>query len=124
VPQIPLHDWALAPEACVLKTSTKDRIKMTLDIANAPSKEEILEAIEDAERCVTLWRKRALYAAVAFSFSCALVYPFLAGQALHAHWEQPDLRLQVTPGMNGDRGALCWIRLRFVEVGRLRIGAL
>jgi hypothetical protein len=60
---------------------------MTLDIANAPSKEEILEAIEDAERCVTLWRKRALYAAVAFSFSCALVYPFLAGQALHAHWE-------------------------------------
>jgi hypothetical protein len=49
---------------------------------------------------------------------------FLEQNQLNAHREQPDLRLQVTPGMNGDGGALCWIRLRFVEVGRLRIGAL
>jgi hypothetical protein len=60
---------------------------MTLDIENALSEEEVLEAMEDAERYLSLWQKRALCSTAAFFLSCALVYPFLAGQALHAHWE-------------------------------------
>jgi hypothetical protein len=60
---------------------------MTLDIENAPSEEEILDAKQDAKTYLSLWRKRALCSAVAFFLSCAFVHPFLAGQALHAHWE-------------------------------------
>jgi hypothetical protein len=60
---------------------------MTLDIENAPSEEEILEAKQDAKAYLVLWRNRALCSAAAFFLSCALVYPFLEGQALHAHWE-------------------------------------
>jgi hypothetical protein len=33
------------------------------------------------------WKKRALYASIAFFLSCAAVSPFLYGQPLHSHWE-------------------------------------
>jgi hypothetical protein len=42
---------------------------------------------------------------------------------VHLAEEQPDLPLQVTAGMNQAQSAALLIWLRFVEVGRLRIGA-
>jgi hypothetical protein len=52
-----------------------------------PSKEEREGAKHDAEEYLQLWRKRALYATVAFFLSCASVSPFLYGRPLHAYWE-------------------------------------
>jgi hypothetical protein len=41
-----------------------------------------------------------------------------------AHEKQPDSPRRVAVGMNWGRAALCLLRLRFVEVGRLSFGAL
>jgi hypothetical protein len=59
---------------------------MTLDIEDAPNQEEIRAAREEARKRLSLWRKRASYSTASFFLSCALVYLFLAGQALHAYW--------------------------------------
>ena len=46
------------------------------------------EAVEQNARVrLGLWRKRALYSAVAFLLSCAFVYPFVDGRKLSAHGE-------------------------------------
>jgi hypothetical protein len=60
---------------------------MTLDIEDAPSREEIRLALEDARASLGVWRFRTLCAAAAWLFCCAAIYPFLAGHFLHAYWE-------------------------------------
>jgi hypothetical protein len=40
------------------------------------------------------------------------------------HPEQPNSRCELGPEMNVVGLGLCWIRMRYVEAGRLRIGAL
>jgi hypothetical protein len=52
-----------------------------------PSKEERAGAKQDAVEYLRLWKKRALYATVAFFLSCAAVVPFSNGQSLHAYAE-------------------------------------
>jgi hypothetical protein len=51
------------------------------------TKESVDAAIQQAQRLVSLWDRRALYAGAAFVLSCAAVYPFLKGHVLHNHWE-------------------------------------
>ena len=51
------------------------------------TKESVEAAKQQAQRLVRLWNRRALYAGAAFLLSCAAVYPFLAGHALHSYWE-------------------------------------
>ena len=51
------------------------------------SADELAELRQYAGNYIRLWRKRALYSTLAFVSSCASVYPFLAGHALHEHWE-------------------------------------
>jgi hypothetical protein len=64
------------------------RVQMIFDECEGPpSKEEREGAKHDAEEYLQLWRKRALYATVAFFLSCASVSPFLYGRPLHAYWE-------------------------------------
>lgn len=53
----------------------------------APSKEELAGAKQDAEEYLRLWKKRALYATLAFVLSCAAVSLFLDGHPLHAYWD-------------------------------------
>ena len=61
---------------------------MIFDTIKAPdTKESVAAAIQQAQRLVSLWDKRALYAGTAFVLSCAAVYPFLKGHELHSHWE-------------------------------------
>ena len=52
-----------------------------------PSTEERAGARRDAVEYLRLWKKRALYATVAFFLSCASVTPFLEGHSLHADWD-------------------------------------
>ncbi len=52
-----------------------------------PSKKERAGAKQDAVEYLSLWKKRALYATVAFVLSCASVTPFSAGFPLHAYAE-------------------------------------
>lgn len=52
-----------------------------------PSREEIAGARQDAEEYLRIWKKRAIYATVAFFLSCAAVSLFLEGHPLHVYWE-------------------------------------
>jgi hypothetical protein len=52
-----------------------------------PSKEEVAGAKQDAVEYLRLWKKRALYATVAFILSCASVTPFSDGFPLHGYAE-------------------------------------
>ena len=47
--------------------------------------DELAELRRYAGKRIRLWRKRALYSTLARLLSCASVYPFLAGHALHEH---------------------------------------
>ncbi len=51
------------------------------------SDEEIVGVRHYAREGIGLWRKRSIYSAVVFLLSCASVYPFLEGHALHKYWE-------------------------------------
>ncbi len=63
-------------------------VAMIFDTTGVPDTKESVEAAkQQAERLVSLWDKRALYAGAAFVLSCAAVSPFLKGHALHNHWE-------------------------------------
>jgi len=53
-----------------------------MDDESYPSKEERAGARKDAEEYLHLWRKRALYATVAFFVCCAAVVPFSKGESL------------------------------------------
>ena len=57
------------------------------NIEESDTKESIEAARQKAQRLVSLWDRRALYAVSAFVLSCAAVYPFLKGHLLHSHWE-------------------------------------
>jgi hypothetical protein len=60
---------------------------MIFDTIEVPdTKESIAAAIQQAQRLVRLWDRRALYAGAAFVLSCVAVYPFLKGHVLHTHW--------------------------------------
>ncbi len=50
-----------------------------------PADEELEEVRRFAGKYIRLWRRRTLYSGVALFLSCASVYPFLAGHALHGH---------------------------------------
>jgi hypothetical protein len=50
------------------------------------SKEEVAAVIQEASGYLRVWKKRALYSAVAFLLSCASVAPFLDGEPFHAYW--------------------------------------
>ena len=52
-----------------------------------PSREELAGATQDAEEYLRLWKRRALYAALAFLGSCTSVVPFSAGFPLHRYAE-------------------------------------
>ncbi len=54
------------------------RSTYNLDQPN-PSKKERAGARKDAEDYLRVWKKRALYATVAFFLSCAAVAPFSKG---------------------------------------------
>jgi hypothetical protein len=60
---------------------------MTLDIDDAPSKDEILLLQQKCRLRERMWRKRAINSIVAFLLSCASLYPFLEGHFLHAYWD-------------------------------------
>jgi len=49
--------------------------------------DELFELRRYAGKQIRLWRKRALLSTFAFLLSCGSVYPFLAGHALHEHWD-------------------------------------
>ena len=51
------------------------------------SAEELAAARQDAREVLQLWKRRAVYATVAFFLSCASVTPFSKGHSLHAHAE-------------------------------------
>jgi hypothetical protein len=58
---------------------------------------EIAEVRHYAWELIRLWRTRTIYSTLALFLSCALVYPFLAGHSLHAHWESIGKRLLLLP---------------------------
>jgi hypothetical protein len=99
---------------------------MTIFDTDSPlSDADMVEIREYAKERIGLWRKRALYSAVALFLSCALVIPFSKGHSLHAHAE-PFGRLLVYLSMA--LFVVCiycagffwsaWQALRDVEKGR------
>jgi uncharacterized membrane protein len=60
---------------------------MVLDIENAPSQDEIREAIGDAIESIDRWRFRTFCAVAFWVFCCVVIYPFMAGHSLHAYWQ-------------------------------------
>jgi uncharacterized membrane protein len=60
---------------------------MVLDMENAPSQDEIREAIGDAIESIDRWRFRTFCAAAAWVLCCAAIYPFMAGHSLHVYWD-------------------------------------
>jgi hypothetical protein len=61
---------------------------MIFDAYETPdTKEDVIAAQQAAKQLLGQWKKRALYASIAFFLSCAAVSPFLYGQPLHSHWE-------------------------------------
>ncbi len=78
----------MSPEQNAAKRNHEGSAGMIFDTTEEPdTKESIEAAIQQAQRLVGLWDRRALYAGVAFALSCAAVYPFLKGHVLHSHWE-------------------------------------
>jgi hypothetical protein len=64
------------------------RDKLTIFDAESPlSDEELSEVRQYAMEQIAVWRRRSLYSTAALVLTCALIYPFLAGHPLHAHWE-------------------------------------
>jgi hypothetical protein len=62
--------------------------KMIFDTPEIPPSEaELIEARQDAEAILRLWKTRAIFFTTAFILSCASVIPFSKGQPLHAHAE-------------------------------------
>jgi hypothetical protein len=51
-----------------------------------PADDDIEEAKENARERLRVWKRRAIYSALAFFLSCASVIPFLEGHSLHAYW--------------------------------------
>ncbi len=99
---------------------------MTIFDAERPlGAEEMAEVREYARARISLWRRRALYSAVALLLSCASVIPFSKGHSLHAHSE-PFGRLLVYLSMAllvvfVYCAGLCWSSwqaLRDVEKGQ------
>jgi uncharacterized membrane protein len=71
---------------------------MIFDAAEVPDTRESVEAArQQAQRLVRLWDRRSLYTATAFVLSCAAVYPFSVGHALHSHWDSFGKRLALLP---------------------------
>jgi hypothetical protein len=64
---------------------------MVLDIQDAPSQDEIREAIQDVREALERWRFRTICAAGFWLLCCAVAYPFMAGHSLHAYWESVKL---------------------------------
>jgi hypothetical protein len=61
---------------------------MIFDAEETPDTRESVEAAkEQARQLAKLWNRRAAFATIAFVASCAVVYPFLAGHALHRYWD-------------------------------------
>lgn len=58
---------------------------MISDAEQPLSSDELAELRQYAGERIRLWRKRALYSTLALIVSCASVYPFLAGHALHQY---------------------------------------
>jgi hypothetical protein len=64
------------------------RDKLTIFDAESPlSDEELSEVRQYAMEQIAVWRRRSLYSTAALVLTCALIYPFLAGHPLHAHWD-------------------------------------
>jgi cation transport ATPase len=51
------------------------------------SDEDMLEVRQYASERIAAWRRRSLYSTMALVLTCVVIYPFLAGHALHSYWE-------------------------------------
>ena len=61
---------------------------LTISNTESPlSDEEMLEDKEFAAEQIAVWRRRSLASTAALLLTCALIYPFLKGHPLHAHWD-------------------------------------
>jgi hypothetical protein len=99
-------------------------LRMLNDAEQPPMADELVELRQCAGATIRLWRKRGLYATSAFLLSCASVYPFLEGHALHNHWNSIGSLVLLSMGLLLVF-VLCnafwynaWQALRDVEKGR------
>jgi hypothetical protein len=59
-----------------------------LDTSDGPLSEEELTTVRQyANERINRWKKRSVYAGIAFFLNCASVGPFLYGHSLHVYWE-------------------------------------
>jgi hypothetical protein len=92
----------------------------------SPPSEERAGAKQDAVDYLRLWKKRALYATVAFSLCCAAVSFFLEGHPLHVYWESFGKYLVLASMVLLIPFVICvgvainsWLYLRALKKGRL-----